>query len=256
MKLWLNGALMDAAAARIDPADRGLLLGDGLFETMAAHAGAVPELARHYQRLCAGAALLRLAVPVGRDELARAARALLEANHLNSAALRLTLTRGPGPRGLLPPADGTPTLLLTAAPLPPNSGPARLVTSTIRRDETSPLCRVKSLNYLPSVLARLEAVERGADDAVMLNLAGRVAETSAATLFVKLAGNWLTPPVADGALPGVCRAALLEAGRVREAALTPEALARAEAICLGNALSLRGVAALDGQPLAAPDARP
>ncbi|WP_297369282.1 aminotransferase class IV [Acidocella sp.] len=256
MKLWLNGALVTAESAHIDPADRGFLLGDGLFETMAAQAGGVPELARHYQRLCAGAALLRLPVPLSFDALERAARALLHGNRLSSAALRLTVTRGPGPRGLLPPANPAPTLLLTAAPLPPPSGPVRLVTSTLRRDETSPLSQIKTLNYLPGVLARLEAAERGADDAVLLNHAGRVAETSAASLFVKRGGRWLTPPVTEGALPGVCRAVLLERGQVTEAPLTLAELASAEAICLGNALSLRGVAALDGTPLPEPYARP
>ncbi len=244
--IWLNGALLPAAAARIDPADRGLLLGDGLFETMAAQNGTIPDLPRHYARLTNGAALLRIPLPLSLPALETATRALLATNALQNAALRLTLTRGPAPRGLLPPESPTPTILITTAPLPPG-GPLRLITSTIRRDETSPLSALKTLNYLPGILARIQAAEAGADDALLLNTQGFIAETSAANLFVRLGGTWLTPPVADGALPGIRRAKLLEAGRVREARLTPEQLFQAEAIFAGNALSLRPVTAIDSR---------
>ncbi len=249
MILWLNGALLPEDTARIHPADRGLLLGDGLFETMAATGGEVPQIMRHHARLAAGAALLRIPLPLTATALAAACRDLLGANGLAEAALRLTLTRGPGPRGLAPDPQASPTLLLTAAPLPPPGAPPRLVISGIRRDEDSPLAAVKSLNYLPNVLARMEAAERGADDALLLNRAGRVAEASAANLFVRLSGEWLTPPVAEGALPGIRRACLLEAGRLREAAITPAQLRLAQAACLGNALALRPVAAIEGHVL-------
>jgi branched-chain amino acid aminotransferase len=163
--------------------------------------------------------------------------------------VRLTLTRGPAPRGLLPPAASHPTLLLTVAALPPPSGPLRLHVSTIRRDQDSPLSAIKSLNYLPNVLARIEAAEAGADDALLLNHAGHVAETSAANLFVCCAGTWITPPVSEGALPGIRRAVLLEAGRVREGVVTAAAVFAADAVCAGNSLMLRPVAEIDGQAL-------
>jgi len=244
--LWLNGKLLTADNARIDPADRGFLLGDGLFETMAAHDGAVPELPRHFARLMSGASMLRLPMPLNLAALDGCCRALLAANGMTDAALRLTLTRGPAPRGLAPPVKTIPTLLITAAPLPANGGPLRLMTASVRRDETSPLSALKTLNYLPGVLARIEAAEQGADDALLLNNKGFVAETSAASLFVRLGGLWLTPAVEDGALPGICRARLLEAGRVQEAPLAPMQLRAAEAIFAGNALSLRPVVEIDG----------
>jgi branched-chain amino acid aminotransferase len=247
--LWLNGALLPAQAARIDPSDRGFLLGDGLFETMAAREGVVAELTRHHARLSAGAALLCMPAPPSIADLAKAIRDLLAANALRDAALRLTLTRGPGPRGLLPAAQSSPTLLLTAASLPEAGEALLLHTSRIRRDEDSPLSAIKSLNYLPNVLARLEAAEHGADDALLLNRAGRVAETSAANLFVLLHGAWVTPPVSEGALPGIRRAFLLETGQLREAVVTLADLAAAEAVCAGNALALRQVAAIDGRKL-------
>lgn len=244
MKLWLNGRLQEEEQARIAPTDRGLLLGDGLFETMAAQAGQVPVLDRHYARLCAGAALLRLPIPLRQDELAAVVQEVLAANGLSCAALRLTLTRGSGPRGLWPAESTSPTLLLTASAMPAPGPLAKVMICSIRRDEASQLSRIKSLNYLPNILARLEAAEQGADDALLLNQAGRVAEASAASLFVCLRGRWLTPPVSEGALPGIRRAMLLEAGRVHEAPLSPEDLTKAQALCLGNALSLRSVAAL------------
>lgn len=247
--LWLNGELLATEAARIDPSDRGFLLGDGLFETMAAHDGGVPELARHYARLAHGAQLLRLPLPLSQTALEETCRALLTANNMAEAALRLTLTRGPAPRGLAPPPKTTPTLLITAAPLPAPAGPLHLITASIRRDETSPLSALKTLNYLPGVLARIEAEEQGADDALLLNRQGFVAETSAANLFVSLNGQWYTPPVEDGALPGIRRAALLEARRVQEMPLAPAQLVHADAIFAGNALSLRAVASLDGHEI-------
>jgi branched-chain amino acid aminotransferase len=247
--LWLNGALLPAADARIDPADRGLLLGDGLFETMAARNGQVPELPRHYARLINGAAVLRIPVPLTLPALDTACRNLLTANARQTAVIRLTLTRGPGPRGLVPPTHPTPTILISTAPLPPPGGPLRLITASIRRDEMSPLSALKTLNYLPGVLARIEAAEQGADDALVLNRQGFVAETSAANLFVRLNGSWFTPPIADGALPGIFRGKLLETGRVREARLTPAQLLQSEAIFAGNTLSLRPVADIDGRPI-------
>jgi branched-chain amino acid aminotransferase len=247
--LWLNGELLPADAARIDPADRGFLLGDGLFETMAARGGAVLEFARHYARLAAGASYLRIPMPLDQATLEGSCRALLAANGMQEAALRLTLTRGPAPRGLAPPPHPVPTMLITAAPLPAPGGKLRLITASLRRDEASPLSALKTLNYLPNVLARIEAAEQGADDALLLNRQGFVAETSAANLFVLLQGQWFTPPVADGALPGIRRAQLLEAGRVQEAPLSPVQLLHAEAIFAGNALSLRPVAAIDGHEI-------
>lgn len=237
--VWLNGVLMPARSARIDPADRGFLLGDGLFETIRVAVGQPCHANRHIARLRAGAELLRLSVP---DDgiLHGAFAAIIAAHGLADGALRLTVTRGPGPRGVMPQPGRTPTVMVTAAPLPPASGPVRVVIAHgIARDAASPLCRVKSLNYLPGILARTEADERGAADAILLNHAGFVAESSVATVFLYRGGAWLTPRLADGALPGIRRAVLLDAGTVREAEIRPDWLFEAAALCLGNALGLR-----------------
>jgi branched-chain amino acid aminotransferase len=124
-----------------------------------------------------------------------------------------------------------------------------VVCRTTRRNEHSPLARIKSLNYLDSVLARAEAADRGADDGVMLNSVGRAAETTVSNLFVSLQGRWTTPAVAEGALPGIARATILAASRAVEGRLTEDDLARADAALLSNSLALRPVAAIEGREL-------
>ncbi|MBB2165340.1 2-keto-4-methylthiobutyrate aminotransferase [Gluconacetobacter sp. 1b LMG 1731] len=245
--LWLDDRLIARDAARIDPADRGLTLGDGLFETMRVSAGHIAHLPRHLDRLRDGAATLLFPEP-DLDAIEAALHQVVRRNTLDEGTLRLTLTRGCGPRGLLPPPRPHPTLLIAPFPAAPAPGPASLIVSTrIRRDAHSPLSRIKSLNYLPNILARLEAEQRGADDALLLNGAGQVAESTVSTVLALRDGRLLTPPVADGALPGIARAVLLEAGLVAEASLMPDDLAGGA--ILVNSLSVRPVVSLDGAPL-------
>lgn len=246
MKVWLNGALLDAQAARIAPDDRGFTLGDGVFETLRAVDGGVARLDAHLARMRRGAALLGLPVP--RVDYEQALRETLTANGLSEGALRLTLTRGPAPRGVLPPKDPAPTLLITAGALPPAT-PVRLVIARItRRNEFSPLSGIKSLAYLDNILARQEAEARGADDALLLNTQGRVAETSTANVFVVKDGVLITPPLQDGALPGILRAELLRLGAV-EQSLVPEDLARVAEMFLTTSLGIRSVAEMEARPL-------
>lgn len=246
--LWLDDRLVPRHQARIDPADRGLTLGDGLFETMRVSGGHIAYLPRHLDRLRRGAEALMFPVP-DLDAIEDALGQVVRRNALDEGALRLTLTRGSGPRGLLPPPRPQPTLLIVPFPSVPAPGPARLIISShIRRDADSPLSRIKSLNYLPNILARLEAEQRGADDALLLNGVGRVTESTVSTVLALRDGHLLTPPVADGALPGIARAVLLAAGLVEEASLMPTDLSGG--MILVNSLSVRPVVSLDGAPLA------
>ena len=250
MTIWLNGRLLPAAEARIDPADRGFTLGDGLFETIRIKDGATRHLPRHLDRLAAGAALLRLPLPYDFPALSQAMAALIAATGTKDGVLRLTLSRGTGARGVLPPADARPTAMMTAAPAAHMTAPAAAVIARgPRRNEHSPLSRLKSLNYLDSILARQEAAERGADEALLLNGAGRLAESSVANLFLSVGGRLLTPPVADGALPGIRRALILERHGAVEAPLTPDDLARADEAILTNSLGLRPLLSVDGGPV-------
>lgn len=247
MMVWLDGALVAADIARIAPGDRGFTLGDGLFETLAVQDGEIVRLPAHVARLAAGAQVLDLPLPA--FDLPAIATALLQANGLRDAVLRLTLTRGAGPRGVLPPAQPTPTLLVTAAPLAPPAPPARLVVATVtRRNEHSPLSRIKSLNYLDNILARQEAQRLGADDALMLNTQGRVTESTIANVFLVRDGALLTPPVSEGALPGVMRGAILAHGAT-ERPLTLDDLAAATEIFLTSSLGVRSVRQLAGHAL-------
>ncbi|MDE8347526.1 MAG: aminotransferase class IV, partial [Acidocella sp.] len=249
--VWLNGALVPAGEAAISVADRGFTLGDGLFETLCLHGGTAQDISAHYARLAAGAALLRLALPFSVAEMAAMLAQTAAANGLQDGGLRLTLTRGPAPRGLLPPEPPTPTVLITAFPAPDPRPLTAIIARGITRDAASPLCRVKTLNYLPNILARLEAQERGAKEAIMLNHAGMVAGATIGNLLVRVGGLWLTPPIADGALPGIRRAKLLAAGLVREAPIDQDTLQKASALCISNVLALRPVIALENAALPA-----
>lgn len=243
MKCLLNGQILDSAAANILVTDRGFTLGDGLFETIRVRAGRMQRLPAHIARLTRGAHLL--GIPMPDQDVLEALEMVRTANALDDGVLRLTLTRGSGPRGVLPPANPEPTLLITPAPMAPLPPPARLIIATVtRRNEMSPLAGVKSLNYLDNILARQEAATRQTDDALLLNTQGRIAETSIANIFALIEGRLLTPPLQDGALPGVMRAAMLGQG-AQEHPLAPEDLAGAEELFLTSSLGIRPVRELE-----------
>ncbi len=261
--IYLNGRLTPRAEVCLDPADRGLLLGDGLFETLPSHGGQTVRLDAHLKRLEAGAGALGISLPCPLDDLRHAVVETLAANGLEAAdaVLRITLTRGPGPRGLLPPTAPAPTWMITAAPLPPaDPAPARAIIATTRRNEHSPLAKLKTLNYLDSVLARREAEARGATDALLLNTAGRLACASAANLFLVRGRKLLTPPPGEGVLPGVTRAAVLELAEAQglspaETPLERSDLQRAQEAFLSNSLiGLRPLVEVEGKAIG--DGRP
>ena len=209
--IFLNGALVSEHEAAIDPADRGFLLGDGLFETLRVYKGRVPLLPRHLERLKAGAAALGIPLPA--TDLSGAVSETLAANGLElaDAAIRITLTRGPGPRGLLPPDDPKPTVMVVAMPrVPAPAAPATAVTARSRRNEQTLLTSLKTLNYLDNILARREAAAEQADEAIFWNTAGRLAGASAANLFLLRGRTLFTPPPAEGVLPGIMRAGVLD----------------------------------------------
>lgn len=247
--VWLNAGLVRKDFARIDPNDRGLTLGDGLYETVRCSNGIPCFAGLHLARLRRGAARLGIPVPFDDAEILGAFAQTLDANGLiGSAVLRLTLTRGAGPRGLAPPAKARPTLLITASPLAASLPEiAAVICRTTRRNQFSPLSAIKSLNGLDNILARIEAVHRGGDEAILLNTQGDVAEASAANIFVLTGDRWLTPRVADGALPGIFRSLVLTAQAACEAKLSEADLFAAQSICLGNALGVRTVTSLDGR---------
>lgn len=260
MKVWLNGKTMDAREARIDPADRGFLLGDGLFETMLARKGRTVFFEEHLLRLMRGAETIGLALPYTPEELAEASLSLLDANGLRQAeraSLRLTLTRGPGPRGLALPSEPKPTVLIGAASAPPPPEHISAAIASPRRNPWSPSARLKALPYLDNVLAREEAREKGADEALMLDTGGQIACASAANFFMWEDDLLVTPPDNGAILPGIVRAAVLELAPglgidAREEEVTPERLARASGAFLTNSLmGLVPLSRVDGREVPA-----
>jgi branched-chain amino acid aminotransferase len=242
MPVWLNGERFEAAAAvPFDLADRGLLLGDGVFDTALALGGRIAFRDAHLERLAA--ACDTLGFRLDRDLAGRTMDAA--AADASTGSVRLTVTRGAGPRGLAPPDDPRPTLFAANAPGRPALAfrRARLWPTPIRRNETSPAANLKTLGYLDAVLALGEAKRRGFDEAFFLNTKGRVASVGTGNLFVLKDGALLTPPPAEGVLPGIARGAVLDLGRaiglrVAETPLEPAALHAADAVFMTNSLRL------------------
>ncbi|MES2343996.1 MAG: aminotransferase class IV [Pseudomonadota bacterium] len=235
--------------------DRGLLLGDGLFETLLAKDGTLVEAQAHLARMAAGCAVLGLPAPDPGEAMDLMGRALSEAGlERGRAAVRLTLTAGSGGRGLDRPAGPEPRLFAKAAASVAPTTPARLMVSTVARNAGSPAARLKTLAYLDNVLARREALGAGADEAVMLNGAGQVACAAAANLFWVSGGQVFTPALACGVLDGIVRRQVMAAVPVTEVAAGVEVLRAAQAVFLTNSLiGVRAAASLDGRPLAGSD---
>lgn len=248
MICWLNAKLLPATEAAIPVGDRGFLLGDGVYETIRVRAGEPQWLERHLARLAYGLRVIALRHDA---DLARAVAEIIAANALADGSLRITVTRGAGPRGIAPPPDPEATTLITAFPAAAPLPPSRIIIARrTRRNAFSPLSGIKSINCLDAVIARQEAARAGADDAILLETRERVSEATAANVFAVVDGELLTPPPADGALPGITRARVLEV-EGREATLTVDDLRRASEIFLTSSLGIRAVTALDGAPLPA-----
>ena len=264
MRIWIDGKLVDRDEARVSVLDHGLLYGDGVFEGLRVIGGRVFSLDAHLARLAVGLTALDLAVDGG---IGRIREAILTTAHAHGAPdcyLRLVVTRGVGPLGVDPTSCDRSSVFCIAAPLnvfPPASldhGVA-LATASCRRPAPDVLDpRVKSLNYLNNALAKLEARRQGADEALLLNAQGLVAEASVANIFVVRDGELLTPPASDGALEGITRRTVLRLARelsipAREKSLGRfDLFAATEAFLTGTGAGLVPVRALDrravGQP--------
>lgn len=258
----LDGQIVREDEARVSPFDRGLLLGDGVFETLRAYDGRPHALGAHLDRLRRSCALTRLPMP---EDLPRRVQETLAANGLADASVRITITRGPGGRGASPRGAGPATVLVTASPIAPQPETyergLRLVTATRRRvgrDALDP--SIKSIGYLVHVLARAEAEEAGADDALFVDDQDRVVEATQANVFAVRGDDLLTPPLASGCLPGVTRAEVLALApgvglRPQEQALTLRDLADADEVLLtASLLEVAPVVSLDGARIG--DGRP
>ncbi len=243
-------------SAGVPLSDRGLLLGDGLFETLLALDGVLQDPLEHLARMARGCAVLGLPLPDSELALSLMQAAIADAGlERGRAAVRLTYTAGSGGRGLVRPQDPSPSLFATAAPSALPTAPARLALARVRRNASSPTAHHKTLAYLDNVMARREALAVDADEAVLCNTDGHLACAAAANLFWIEGGVVFTPDLACGVLPGLARARVLAAAGALGQALQvvkigPEALDRAKAIFVTNSLNGLWVAShWQGQPL-------
>ena len=257
MIVFLNGKLVPEEQALVSVFDRSFLYGDGLFETMRVINGKPFRWWDHMERLRKGGDFLGIKIPFGCKSLEKFAAELIAQNKMPDALMRLTVSRGVGPRGYSPKGADKPTLVMTLHPAPTvTSARWKLVTASLRLPAGDALAQFKTANKLAQVLARAEADAAGADEAVLLNTDGHVVEGASSNLFWIEGKTVCTPPLTDGLLAGVTRAVTIEICKslslpLAERAVTPEQLRRADGVFL--TLSSIGVAeaiALDGAPLA------
>lgn len=203
-----DGTLRALDDARVSPLDRGLLVGDGVFETLRAHDGVLFAWRRHYERLVASATGLGLTVPPS-DELRAAADAVLAANSLGDARVRVTVTAGEGPPGSSRGA-GAPVTLIVAVPFHAVPATTVVVVAPWTRNEHGATAGLKTISYAANVRALAYAEARNASEALFANTAGNLCEATGSNVFVVLDGELRTPPLAAGCLAGVTRALVLE----------------------------------------------
>ncbi len=220
---WHNGRVVPLADVRLDPEDAGLLLGDGLFETLLVEGGLAGDVEAHLDRLLEGLRRIGIDLPEDRNALASAIAAVAVVASRPLARLRVTVT--------------AKTRLITASPYEPPAQPVpAILFPEPWIDSRSPLTGLKSLSYQANRLALRRAEAAGAFEALLLNERGRLTEGSRSNVILSLPGGLFTPPVEDGCLPGTVRRRLLEMGEIAQRSLGPEDLQAAGEVLLTNSL--------------------
>ena len=216
MQIYIDGELVPRERATVSVFDHGLLYGDGVFEGIRIYARRIFRLDAHLDRLYASAHAIGLRIPLRRDALEAAVRDTVRANRQERGYIRLVVTRGEGPLGLDPLTCAHPRVIIIVTDLAIYTealyaAGIRVITAATRQVPNASIdARVKSLNYLKNVLARLEAHQAGAAEALMLSAEGHVAECTADNVFVVKGDRLLTPPASDGALDGITAAVIRE----------------------------------------------
>lgn len=241
MLVFLNGRFVPEEKAVVSVFDRGFLYGDSLFEAIRVFNGKPFRWPQHWERLRQGADFLKIKLPFAPDKLLMFAGHLIAKNDMPDSLLRITLSRGVGAPGYFPKNVKAPTLAMSLRPAPKinRTSPPRwkLIVSSFRLMAGDPLARYKTANKLPQVLARAEAAAAGADEALLVNTDGFVAEGASSNLFWLKHGILCTPPLAAGILSGVTRAAILEIAwqlkiPFRQQNIRPGELARVDGVFL------------------------
>ena len=262
MKIWINGKLVPKNEARVSVFDRGLLYGDGVFEGIRSYNRLVFKLKEHIDRLYESAHSIMLKLPMTKEQLIRAIIATLKANKLSDAYIRLVATRGEGDLGLDPrKCLGNPTVFIITdkITLYPDKlykqGLDLITVPTIRNLPEALNPQIKSLNYLNNILAKIEAVNSGYDEAIMLDNLGYVAECTGDNLFCVKNNHIYTPPQCMGTLRGITREVVLELAEkdsipTHEHVLTRHELFISDEVFLtGTAAEIIPVVKIDGRQI-------
>jgi branched-chain amino acid aminotransferase len=246
--LWIDGALVEEADARVSPFDHGLLTGDGVFETFRIAGGRPFAARRHLERLARSTAGMRLPCPPAAVVLDAMDR-VIRANGLQVGRLRVTVTGGPSALGSDRAAAG-PTVIVAAGALPAWPPAADVAVSPWPRNERGALAGIKSTSYGENVVALADARERGAGEAIFANLAGNLCEGTGSNVFVGIGGRLVTPPLTAGCLAGVTRDLVMELVEVVEDDVAVGALAAAdEAFLTSSTRDVQPIRTVDGQAL-------
>ncbi len=256
--IYINGNLVPESEAKISVLDHGFLYGDGVFEGIRAYKGVVFKLREHIERLYDSAKFLKIEIPMNKEELIEAILETIRKNGLTDCYIRVVVTRGIGDLGLDPRKCGKPSIIIIAKPMGPLLGKkaVSLIISSVRRDGVDATNhQAKSLNYLNSILAKLEAISAGADDAIMLDNRGFVSEATGENVFIVKNGKIMTPPPTSGVLLGITRNCIIELARklgyeVMERELTPFELITADEVFLtGTAAEIVPVESVNGRKI-------
>jgi len=268
MKIWLDGQLVARKDARISVFDHGLLYGEGCFEGIRFYSGKIFRLEAHIKRLFDCMRYLMIKLPWSFDEVCAATKETMEACGLQDGYIRLVVTRGKGDLGLDPRACPRPSMFIIAQtislyPQEMYDNGLKIITSSYRRAAPDVLCQqVKSLNYLNSIGAKIECMQRGAGEALILNAQGNVAECTGDNIFIIKDGVVYTPPITEGGLDGITRHAVIEICKDLAIPFIEKVMNRFDVIiadeCFltGTAAEVIAVSELDGRPIGTGHAGP
>ncbi|MCK4244445.1 MAG: branched-chain-amino-acid transaminase [Candidatus Omnitrophica bacterium] len=264
MKIWLNGKIVPEEEAKVSVFDHGLLYGDGVFEGIRSYNGRVFKLKEHLERLYRSAKAIMLEIPLSLNELEGAIIKTLRANNLKDAYIRVVVTRGDGDLGLDPAKCPSPTIFIITSKIQLYPNPKELyekglslVTVATRRNDIEALNpAIKSLNYLNNILAKIEATNSGALEAIMLNRDGYLVECTGDNIFIAKEEILCTPPLSIGILEGITRNVVIGLAQsfkiqVKEPLLTRYDLYNSEEVFLtGTAAEIIPVTKIDGRTIA------
>jgi len=246
-KIWINGRFVDTNDARVSVFDRGFLYGDGIFETMRSYAGIVFKLDAHLARLFTGLVAIKIKPPHPKKYIKAIIYKALKINGLKSAYIRITVTRGEGRLGIGYEDKFTPKIVVVAREFAGYPGwmHGRGISAKIaqvRQNEYSPVSRIKSINYLNNILARMDAKKEGYDEAILENTKGHIAEAATSNVFLVKRNAVITPSLASGVLPGVTRNVIIEIAKslklkLAEKRVLPRELLNSDEIFLTNSLA-------------------